>query len=235
MRAERRPGFTLVEVVIALLACALLGGLALRGYAAVASANRRLGRTCDELWALRAIRWGLREELAAGVAGRDWSAHPPDSIRLRAFRSTALVCAAGADSSVVVIRYGGRRPDPSKDSVLVLAASGGWSAAGLDGVAQEGCPAGVHGGRPSGAAVERWRLSEAATGPVLVRLYERGSYHLTGRALRYRRGGGGRQPLTAEVLDGARLVDTLGWLRVSVPRVGRPPLDLSLVPTAPVR
>jgi hypothetical protein len=34
---------------------------------------------------------------------------------------------------------------------------------------------------------------------VLVRLFERGSYHLSGSALRYRRGGSGRQPLTPEI------------------------------------
>jgi hypothetical protein len=34
---------------------------------------------------------------------------------------------------------------------------------------------------------------------VLARLFERGSYHLTGSALRYRRGGSGRQPLTPEI------------------------------------
>jgi hypothetical protein len=33
---------------------------------------------------------------------------------------------------------------------------------------------------------------------VLVRFFERGSYHLADDAFRYRRGGGGRQPLTVE-------------------------------------
>ncbi len=36
---------------------------------------------------------------------------------------------------------------------------------------------------------------------VLARLFERGSYHVSGAALRYRRGRGGRQPLTPEVFD----------------------------------
>jgi hypothetical protein len=42
-------------------------------------------------------------------------------------------------------------------------------------------------------------LSEGAR-PSLVRLFESGEYHLADGALRYRRGGGGRQPLTPERL-----------------------------------
>jgi hypothetical protein len=48
-------------------------------------------------------------------------------------------------------------------------------------------------------------------------LFEAGSYHLSEGALRYRRGRGGRQPLTEEVLAGARLIDTLGALRALLP------------------
>ena len=43
---------------------------------------------------------------------------------------------------------------------------------------------------------ELWEVEPLPGGALFGRVYERGSYHLTLGALRYRRGGGGRQPLT---------------------------------------
>ena len=55
---------------------------------------------------------------------------------------------------------------------------------------------------PGGAAPwDRWTLSGGVpSGAILVRYFEHGSYHLSGSAFRYRRGGAGRQPLTPETL-----------------------------------
>ena len=99
----------------------------------------------------------------------------------------------------------------------MLDAEGRWRAVDLVSVAAEPSCAGE---APFDAGVgsvgERWRLGAAPADPVLLRLFETGSYHLSGGALRYRRGSGGRQPLTAAVLEGGGIVDTLGAVRAYV-------------------
>lgn len=191
-------GSGLVEGVLALALLTLLVQAGL----GVLSRQRRAAATLVE-WdeAVQAVaigRWVLADELRAGVAGRDWSAPLSDSLGLRAFRGTALVCPSGPVAGRILVHYRGvRMPETEKDSVLLLDGAGGWHAVALAGreAASERCP-----GAP-GPETEWWALSElpASTGPV-ARLFERGSYHLTGGALRYRRGMGGRQPLTAPVL-----------------------------------
>lgn len=65
--------------------------------------------------------------------------------------------------------------------------------------------------------LETWVLSPPPARTVLTRVFERGSYHLVGGALRYRRGEGGRQPLTPERIMEGRLTghdspgDALVW------------------------
>src|SRR5690606_1566878 len=55
-----------------------------------------------------------------------------------------------------------------------------------------------------GEHVELWTLGAGAFPPAgsAARLVENGTYALTRGALRYRRGGGGGQPLTGEALHG---------------------------------
>lgn len=145
----------------------------------------------------------LRQDLRGGLRERDSGPAAGDSISLRAFRGVALPCDTGASrgDGLTVLFRGTRTPDPEKDSLLVLDRRGRWRRAGLRarrthvGPAPGLCPA------VSSGTVERWRLSSGAGDAVLLRLFERGSYHLTGGALRYRRGQGGRQPLTGVVLD----------------------------------
>ena len=63
-----------------------------------------------------------------------------------------------------------------------------------------------------------WTIEPPVTGALVARIFERGSYHVVGRALRYRRGLGGRQPLTPNVFDDdrsgmeARLDRVVFWL-----------------------
>ena len=96
-------------------------------------------------------------------------------------------------------------PDPARDSVLVLGVDGGWRAFDLEDVSPaEGC-AGVEGER----GFEWGWQNQDAPAPVLVRSFERGEYHLADGALRYRRGFGGRQPLTPERLGSESRFDPL--------------------------
>lgn len=96
------------------------------------------------------------------------------------------------------MRYLGiRLPEPRKDSILALGPDLRWRTFALRARApvRSACPAW------NGAPAERWTF-ERAPGPlVLARVFETGVYLLQDGALRYRRGLGGRQPLTPELLD----------------------------------
>lgn len=116
----------------------------------------------------------------------------PDSIRMRAIRGSGVIC--GLDGREILLRYAGvRRPDPAKDSILlVLQPSTAGDAYGLEAVAADARCGGslrlLLAGRPP----------DLPAGVALV--FETGVYSLAG-ALRYRRGAGGRQPLTEDLLD----------------------------------
>lgn len=199
-----RAGTTLVEAVVALLVGALLVHLVLSSLEAQRRAVAGLAGASE---ALSAVRMG--RHLVGGDA-RAWSdtlaasAVGPDSFSLRIVRGMAVVCAApGPD--LVVRTSGVRAPDPAKDSVVVLTATGVVRSAALaasESASGDGCPDGP--GR-----TYRWSLDPAVP-VVLARYFERGSFHLADGALRYRRGAAGRQPLTPEVVDPASAFDPQG-------------------------
>lgn len=194
-----RAGASVPEVLTTLL----LGAFLLQVCWSVLDAQRRVTRRLlagsDAAEAGRIITGVLRRELWAGVAGADWTAPDGDSLSVRSFRGTGLPCGpASPPGDVPVVRRGGLVPVPGRDSVAALLPTGRWSVHGLAdrGSAEEVC---------SEEGAERWTLKPApAAPPVLLRLFRRGSYHLAGGTLRYRRGLGGRQPLAPEVLDDRR-------------------------------
>lgn len=201
-----RAGASLAEALVVLVLAALLVHLAWTMLREQSRAARRAAAVADRLEVARAARFILDGELRAGVAGRDWTRPRDDTLAIRAFRGLAVPCVGPTGGWDGTVRYRGvRRPDPDKDSVLILEADGRWRALSLDG-------AWVDEARPCSASVdgpawttERWELGGAGTGspesPVVARLFEHGSYHLADGALRYRRGLAGRQPLTPELLD----------------------------------
>ncbi len=190
-------GFTLLEALVALvLACALLA-MALSTVVRQRELLRRMGGRAERLDAVRVARHVLGQEARAASGEGAWSAGQ-DSLALRSFRGHALVCAASAGKEELTVAVEGvRAPEPGKDSVLLLRANGLVEALALldRRPLRDPCPAGA-------GPLEAWVLSgPAPRDAVAARWFERGSYHLTGRALRYRRGLGGRQPLTPEVLS----------------------------------
>jgi hypothetical protein len=202
-----RAGTSVIEAVVALLVGLLVIQLGLSTLARFRSAQRELGERADALVALRVGRHVLRRELRHGRPGSDWvAAH--DSLALRAFRGAAVVCASDTTSAQIVVAYRGERaPDPAKDSVLLLGANGATLARALvgTGVAPTPCVG------PGAGAAARWALDQPAPGgTVAAKIFERGSYYLTGAALRYRRGASGRQPLTPEALSAATAWDVAG-------------------------
>lgn len=194
-------GFTVVEGLVALLLGLTVVHLGLEILARQRTVQTRLTRRVEALGALRLGRHLFREELRQGRHPTDWRPLDETSLVLRAFRGGGGVCPIRPAPEELLVAYRGlRRPDPAKDSVLLLGATGGWTARALTSAAATalGCP----GARP--LPLLRLGLSEeASSGVVYARIFESGSYHVAGGALRYRRGMGGRQPLTPEVLSSA--------------------------------
>jgi hypothetical protein len=137
------------------------------------------------------------KELRAGVRGRDWVVSDSDSLPLRAFRGWGPVCGPGTGPRDIVVAYRGERAtNPAKDSVLIFTADG-WHQADLTRRASGASSCGAD----LGGRYETWTLDPPISGALVARVFERGSYHVSGGALRYRRGLGGRQPLTLDVFD----------------------------------
>lgn len=196
--ASDRRGLTLIELIVAIACGLLVLQLTVRGVLHTRRIGADMRERSDRLVALRSARSVLRRELRAGRAETDWWIYPPDSVSLRAFRGSAWVCPEPDLGVQLLVAWRGvRSPDPEKDSVLLLDDTGYWSTADLTASSRtpERCPA-----APT-VTVMGWEVSPPPRGtPVLARLFESGSYHVADRALRYRRGAGGRQPLTAPVL-----------------------------------
>jgi len=195
---RRREGVSMIEALVALLTGLLVVQLGLVVLVRQRDAQGRLSRRAQGLAAARIVRDIIAGELRRGRPGRDWKIPSGDSLVLRAFRGEGGICPERPSATAILVAYEGvRAPDPDKDSVLLMDGLGHWSAWPLDvvGTTADSCPA------APGVPVQRWSLGrEPPAGVVLARVFERGSYHLVGRALRYRRGAGGRQPLTPEVL-----------------------------------
>ncbi len=193
-----RRGVSVVEALVALVAGLLVVQLGLVVLARQRQAQRRLTERAEGLAAVRIVRDVVGAELQRGRPDRDWTLASADSLVLRAFRGVGRVCPLFAPSPELLVAYEGvRAPDPMKDSLLLMDHGGTWTVRALLAAApsRDSCP------EAPGVPVQRWRLGgDAPPGTVLARVFERGSYHFSGGALRYRRGAGGRQPLTPEVL-----------------------------------
>lgn len=227
MPGERR-GQLLLEMLVALT----LGVVVLASLAAVVTAairwNQLLIARGEGLEVGRTVWLVLREELGSERMDRDWTLDDDGVLSLRAFRGFGRVCAAEDDGWIVAYR-GRREPDIGKDSLLVLGTDGRWRPYALGSVESRAAAAGCElDGRDVALRISWGAAGEP--GPLVVRVFERGSYHLADRAFRYRSGAGGRQPLTSERVAGSSRFDVEGrGLRVT--------LDLTSVRdrTAPTR
>lgn len=185
-----RSGTTLAELMLV----AWLFAFVLLALARFSSAQARLAAaTAHRLRAEEVVRVAgvvLGRELRA-LAVADVVALSEDSVRIRAVRGGGPVCGGGGTD--LLVRYRGmRRPEPEKDSLLLVhsgAARG--EAFQVTGVATDPACAG-------GLRITLGREPARPQGMALV--FETGAYSLAGGALRYRRGAGGRQPLTEAVL-----------------------------------
>jgi hypothetical protein len=160
--------------------------------------HRSIASRAEGLEVARTVWAVLDEELSSVRQGRDWALDPDGVLHLRAFRGFGRACSGAAGSDLVVAFRGERLPGVNRDSVLVLRADGQWSAAPLSSVGP--APSAPECVAAPGESLLRVTgpPEGAQPAPVVLRFFERGSYHLEDGAFRYRRGGGGRQPLTAE-------------------------------------
>lgn len=193
----RVRGASVVEAVVALLLGLFLLHLGYVTMGVVRDARRAMDLRLDLLTATRIAQTVLRRETDRGLPGRDWMA-TDDSVRLRAFRGTGVVCGIdGAAGQALVAYRGDRLPAPSKDSVELLSGTGAVGYGRLESARPS--PGSCAFSDPDEVELQLTVRGGLTDDVVLVRLFESGSYHLHGSALRYRTGGGGRQPLTPEV------------------------------------
>ena len=217
---NRRTGASLVEVLIALVLGVFVVQL---GFATLGQLDRfaaDASKRSDVAMSIRIARSVLRDELAVadsaragGVAG--------DSVALRAFRGVGVVCPGSISGSTVLVAYAGaRQPDSTKDSLEVITASGRTRVIGFDVVSAS---AALCATRRGAEVVQLWTAATPVPpDALLLRPFERGSYHLAGSALRYRAGRGGRQPLTPEVFDDGRswIVDSADVIAARLTPIG---------------
>jgi prepilin-type N-terminal cleavage/methylation domain-containing protein len=151
MPLMRRAGFTLVEMLTALVLCGLVGLVLVRSTLSL----QRIARASQEGVALQAALDGglgfLAVELAEvgrGSAGEDLLRVAPDSLSYRGIRGTGIACRIDAAGVVVPLDRlrATRAPQPGRDSLLVYVgvdslqlASDDWLALPLLGVAGTSC------------------------------------------------------------------------------------------------
>lgn len=201
----------LIEAWVSLSLSLLLSGAAWRVAALQTEVEQRVREEALDQEALFTVAGVLDWELG-GSSGR---IDAEGGIALRAFRGWGRVCAAGAHWAEVTWQ-GIRRPDPSRDSLLLIGAGGavrvrlltlasarssltscGEGSMDHEHLRLEWTEPLVGGGLLAGG-----EATDRAGVPVLVRAFEAGSY-VPGAALRYRRGQGSRQPVTAERFTGS--------------------------------
>lgn len=192
-----------------------LAGLA-RGQSRLAAAQESAARRL-ELLRTAGVVLGAELRYLAPADLRDGA---PDSLRLRAIRGGGTICDAAGD--VLYLRYRGvRRPEPEKDSVLLLL-PGAEAAAPVEEVGG--------GGACGDLSV---RVAPPAAGlpsAGLALVFETGTYLVGEGALRYRRGAGGRQPLTETILRGGALAWERDWLRLDLAFRPYPPAQRAAEP-----
>ncbi len=195
--ACRRAGFTLLELLVVMVLTGLLAGSV---YSLLSTLSRAVAQGMDRwdrMEAERTVWISAERDLRPGLPGRDWEVTSDGVLRLRAFRGIARICGGPASPGVYPVAWrGDRLPVPDRDSLLVLGSDGGWRAAGLTGWREDEAACIALAGERTG----RMEWSGAGSHPpILLRLFERGSYSFHAGAFRYARGGGLRQPLTPEL------------------------------------
>jgi hypothetical protein len=188
-----RAGAALVEALVAgvlLSLVAATGTTLLRAQSRIAQDVTLRSERND---ATRSAFLTLQAELQNIAPAADLRAIARDSVAARIFRGIAIVC--GQRDAATFVRYRGLRlPDATKDSALQV---GVENVVAIKTVSQvpDSC---VSTGDDQVLALD-FGISPQANSMWLI--FESGVYHLSRNALRYRRSGETRQPITNEVID----------------------------------
>lgn len=226
-----REGFSLIEAIVAILLGAFLVSAAWMGLAQQRKVLEGMIRRTDGLATIRMARTSLARDVSS--ADDRTVLMDSDTVGLRVVRGIALPCVVQdptPNPESLAVRYRGiRNPNPAKDSIRGLTSDGGWVVAKLMNVVElNECDA------SNGARGLRLLASSDIETLVYVEIFEAGSYHLSGRALRYRGPGGNRQPLTPENVEAASRFQVGGRrldLILTADEAG--PWSISLGPTGP--
>ena len=189
---KARPGTALLELMTALALLALLSAACAVLIHSQSMLVHSISERTDADETLRTTRLLMRDEFQ-DLTRADVRAIATDSFAARVYRAWGIVCAV--DSSLVILRYRGiRQPEADKDSLLVLGAERAvaFTEAALPERTCEALP------REEQVAL---RTERQLRNGAVVLLFESGAYHLATRALRYRRGLEGRQPITDELIE----------------------------------
>ncbi|MGH7468700.1 MAG: prepilin-type N-terminal cleavage/methylation domain-containing protein [Longimicrobiales bacterium] len=193
-----RTGHSLLELLVALTLGAIVLTAAVGLLHGMTSLARATNARTLRSETLRVVAEVLRAETRWLHPLRDVRAWAADSLALRALRASGTVCVQNTDGSVLLGVDALRAPDPAKDSVLIL--RGADQELGADLLNAERRTNGCNG------RTQTYRVLTSV--PLLpgdlVLIFEAGAYYLSERALRYRLGREGRQPLTGETLDTRR-------------------------------
>lgn len=179
-----RPGHTLAELVVVTPLALLLAALVITGLMAQTRLARRISELASRAEAERITATVLPGELRWAASG-DLRSDGLDSVRARVFRGFGFPC---GDENRMAWR-GLRAPATPKDSLLVITA-GAESAQPLASVVAD-------------LPCNGYRLGGPPLAGSIVLVFETGTYYLRDRALRYRVGAEGKQPLSDEWFDDA--------------------------------
>jgi hypothetical protein len=190
LRAER-AGSSLAELLLALTLTALVAAVLIGLLLAQLGLARITAQRAFAADATRTATHIIGSEVRRAQSG-DVRAVSSDSLAMRLFRGMGIVCAAAG--ATLRVRYRGDRvPDADKDSVLLLPSARALALTHARPAPHASCTA------RAGETVFDLTLSRQQQGEAAALVFESGTYFLTSRALRYRLGAEGRQPLTAEV------------------------------------
>lgn len=148
MKGRGARGFTLVEVVVALVVSGIVVAVITRTTIVSVQAADRTRERLRMLGAVREAGSLLGRELNGLDPVRDLGPAGAESLTVRAVRGSGRSC--GTDLGAIVIPvssfHAWRLPDPARDSILVLDAAGRWIAAALEGaVTRSACTDGQPG------------------------------------------------------------------------------------------
>jgi hypothetical protein len=212
-----RRGFSVTELLVALVLTTLLVAVLI----GVLVAQTRLGSVIAQRSsgndAVRSASFILSGEVRR-TTPYDLRALTSDSLALRAFRGAGIICAVNATE--IRVRYrGDRLPNADKDSALIIHGD----SVGVLRVVESRTVTGTC-TPAAGETLVAMRFGAINLPPDgVVLIFESGSYYLSTRALRYRIGAEGRQPLTAELFKDA----TTQFLPAATARAPRLTLGLN--------